>query len=146
MHGAHAPRMNVLPLTVVCYACHPGIRTQCQRDIHFSNNIFCTDCHGDMTAVADPARTPWVTEPRCGTCHNVPGHQYEQAGTLYRNSRGHSNVHCPACHGSPHAITPSVMAVDNAQAIALQGHAGVIDTCTVCHTQPPGTFFHSVGD
>ena len=147
MHGAHAPRMGPASfLSEVCYACHPGIRTKCQRDVHFSNNITCTGCHGNMTAVADPTRTPWVSEPRCSNCHNVPGHQYEQANTLYRNSLGHSSIHCTSCHGSPHAITPTVMAADNAQAIMLQGHAGVINTCTVCHTSVPGSFFHSVGD
>jgi hypothetical protein len=146
MHGAHASRMGSVNLPEVCYACHPGIRTKCQRDVHFSHGITCTDCHGDMTAVASPARTPWATEPRCGGCHSVPGHQYEQANTLFRNSLGHGNVHCPSCHGSPHAITPTVTAVDNAQAIMLQGHAGEIDTCTVCHTSPPGSFFHSQDD
>jgi hypothetical protein len=147
MHGAHAPRMGpVQYLGEVCYACHPGVRTKCQRDIHFSNGVTCSDCHGPMTAVADPNRVPWATEPRCGSCHNVPGHDYEQPNTLYRNSIGHSGVHCAACHGSPHAITPTVTEVDNAQAIALQGHAGKIDTCTVCHTVVPGNFFHRVSD
>jgi hypothetical protein len=146
MHGAHASRMGSVNLPEVCYACHPGVRTQCQRDVHFSHGITCTNCHGDMTAVADPARTPWATEPRCGSCHSVPGHQYEQANTLFRNSIGHGSVHCPSCHGSPHAITPTATAVDNVQATTLQGHSGVIDTCTVCHTSPPGSFFHSVED
>jgi hypothetical protein len=146
MHGAHASRMGSVNLPEVCYACHPGVRTKCQRDVHFSNGITCTNCHGDMTAVANPARTPWATEPRCDNCHHVAGHQYEQANTLFRNSVGHGGVHCSSCHGSPHAITPTVTGVDNAQALALQGHAGKIDTCTVCHTSPPGSFFHSVGD
>jgi hypothetical protein len=146
MHGAHASRMGQINLPEVCYACHPGIRTKCQRDVHFSHGVTCTQCHGDMTAVADPARTPWATEPRCGSCHNRPGFDFEQPGVLYRNSVGHSGVRCVSCHNSPHAITPTVTDVDNAQAIALQGHAGVIDTCTVCHTQPPGSFFHRVDD
>jgi hypothetical protein len=99
-----------------------------------------------MTAVASPTRTPWVTEPRCGDCHHAPGHEYEQPGKLFRESIGHGSVHCASCHGSPHAITPSVIGADNVQAMTLQGHAGVIDTCTVCHTSPPGSFFHSVED
>jgi hypothetical protein len=147
MHGAHASRMGQISLPEVCYACHPGVRTKCQRDVHFSNGITCTNCHGDMTAVANPSRVPWATEPRCDDCHTRAGFQFEQANTLYRNSVGHANVHCSACHGSPHAITPTVTAVDNAQAINLQGYAGVINNCTVCHTPgPPGSFFHSVDD
>jgi hypothetical protein len=147
MHGAHAPRMGPASfLPEVCYACHPGIRTRCQRDVHFSGGITCSNCHGDMAAVANPSRQPWITEPRCDNCHSRPGFQFEQPGTLYRNSLGHKNIHCTSCHGSPHAITPTVMAVDNAQALMLQGHAGVIDTCTVCHTSVPGSFFHAVED
>jgi len=148
MHHAHAPRMAVLGVDVVCYACHPGLRTQCLRDVHFSNGMVCEDCHGDMNAVADPSRLPWQTEPRCSDCHPrspMPGFELEQPNTLYRNSRGHHGVECEACHGSPHAITPTIMPEDNAQAIALQGHAGKIDTCTVCHTATPDDPFpHSL--
>ena len=149
MHGAHAPRMAQASLTVACYACHPGVRTQCLRDVHFSKGMTCLDCHGDMTVVADPSRTPWTTEPRCETCHAATapaGFQFEQPGTLYRNSKGHYNIMCAACHGSPHAITPTMKIEDNIQAIAVQGHPGTINTCTVCHSQPPGDSFpHSVG-
>jgi hypothetical protein len=146
MHGAHANRMGSVNLPEVCYACHPGVRTQCQRDVHFAHGTTCTDCHGGMQAVASPARRPWLDEPRCGNCHTRTGFDFEQAGTLFRNSVGHGGVHCEACHGSPHAITPTVTEVDNVQAISLQGHAGVINTCTVCHTTVPGSFFHKVED
>ncbi|RJP36385.1 MAG: hypothetical protein C4547_07490 [Phycisphaerales bacterium] len=147
MHLAHAPRMGGLPFEEACYACHPGARTKCQRDVHFDRGIGCTDCHGDMEAVGDPNRNPWLDEPRCGDCHRRPGFEFEQPGTLYRNSVGHKKVHCAACHGSPHAITPTVTEVDNLQAQTLQGHPGVIDTCTVCHRDgPPGQFFHKVND
>ncbi len=147
MHGAHASRMGPVSfLGEACYACHPGVRTQCQRDVHFANGVTCSDCHGDMNAVADPMRVPWMTEPRCGSCHTRPGFQFEQPNTLYRMSVGHKGIQCMTCHGSPHAITPTVTDVDNAQALRLQGHAGPIDTCTVCHTVVPGAFFHSVDD
>ncbi len=148
MHGAHASRMTV-PLTVACYACHPGIRTQCLRDIHFSKGMTCTSCHGQMTDVADPSRLPWQTEPRCETCHAATapaGYQFEQAGTLFRNSKGHHNIMCATCHGSPHAITPTIRIEDNVQAIAIQGHAGTINTCSVCHSEVPGDPFpHRIG-
>jgi hypothetical protein len=148
MHGSHATRMNI-PLTVSCYACHPGIRTQCHRDIHFSKGMTCVSCHGQMSDVANPARIPWETEPRCESCHAAmapAGYQFEQPGTLYRNSKGHRNIMCAACHGSPHAITPTIRIEDNIQAIAIQGHAGTLNTCSVCHSEVPGDPFpHKVG-
>jgi hypothetical protein len=148
MHSAHAPRVADLGLTNKCYACHPGVRTNCQRDVHYAAGIACTDCHGGMTAVGDPARVPWLDQPRCGACHSRQSFEFEQPGTLYRNSKGHAGIHCAACHGSPHAVGPAVTEVDNAQAINLQGHAGVINDCTVCHGAggPPGAFFHRLSD
>jgi hypothetical protein len=149
MHTAHAPRMAQANLDVACYACHPGFKTQCLRDVHYLNGMTCVSCHGDMTAVADPARTPWVNEPSCGACHTSmapAGFEFEQPNTLFRNSKGHHDVMCASCHGSPHAITPTNTIEDNIQAITVQGHAGVIDTCTVCHTQTPNESFpHRAG-
>jgi hypothetical protein len=151
MHTAHASRFTpaVLAQTggVNCYACHPGIKTQCQLDIHYAKGIHCGDCHGTMTAVGDPARTPWVSEPKCADCHNTPGHQYEEPGKLFKQSRGHNGVMCASCHGSPHAITPTVTAPDNVQAITIQGYAGTIDNCVVCHkSRPDDGFNHSLGE
>ena len=146
MHGSHATRMSRLKLATPCYACHPGIRTKCMRDVHYSRGMTCTTCHGQMATVAGANRRPWVDEPRCDSCHHRAGSQYEQAGTLYRNSKGHQGIHCAACHGSPHAITPTDRTItnnDNVQAIALQGAAGTIRKCTVCHrTQPDDAFPH----
>jgi hypothetical protein len=147
MHTAHAPRMATAGLAVSCYACHPGVKTQCLRDVHYSKGMTCTSCHGDMAALGVATRTPWVDEPRCGNCHTRAGFQFEQANTLFKASIGHNGVHCEACHGSPHAITPTTVAADNVQAIALQGHAGTINACTVCHTQTPGdSFNHTPSD
>lgn len=145
MHLAHAPRMSQLPVTLgeECYACHPGVRTKCLRDVHAAAGMNCKSCHTSMTAVGDPARRPWMDEPNCGSCHQAqhPTWEFEEPGKLYRASRGHRGVQCAACHGSPHAITPTVMAVDNVQAVTIQGHAGRIDTCTVCHQQTPSDPF-----
>lgn len=147
MHKSHAPRTANMSTEAACYSCHPGPQTQCFRDVHKSNGMNCTSCHGSMTAVGNPTRKPWVDEPRCGNCHNVPGHQYEQPGKLFRDSVGHNGVKCIACHGSPHVIAPSTEARDNVQAIGLQGHAGTINTCSVCHTrQPEHAFNHTPGD
>lgn len=146
MHGAHANRMGPAQmLASECYACHPGVRTSCQRDVHTANGISCIQCHGGMAAVAAPGRTPWVTEPRCDSCHQRAGFEFEQPGTLFRDSIGHGGVKCVTCHSSPHAVTPTTTTVDNLQSVRLQGHTGVINSCTVCHTsQPDEGFFHSV--
>lgn len=149
MHLAHASRMSQAGLANECYACHPGVRTKCQRDVHLSHGLACNDCHTSMTAVGDPARRPWIDEPTCGGCHQAqhPTWEFEEPGKLYRDSRGHRGIHCSACHGSPHAITPTVTVLDNIQAIAIQGHAGRIDTCTVCHrTTPSDPFPHRLTD
>jgi hypothetical protein len=52
-------------------------------------------------------------------------------------STGHGNVMCSACHDSPHAIYPSREPRDNANMIALQGHAGTLSDCRVCHGVVP---------
>jgi hypothetical protein len=118
-----------------CYLCHPGQQTQCLRDVMYSKGVTCIDCHGGTAAVADPARRPWIDLPRCGTCH---ASQFaENPGKRYRDSVGHGGLYCESCHGSPHAILPTVQYNDNIQNIALQGHPGTLDTCTVCHTQIP---------
>lgn len=118
-----------------CYLCHPGQQTQCLRDTMKAQGMTCTNCHGGTAQVADPSRRPWIDEPKCGSCH---GAQYaEEAGKLYRNSVGHGGLYCEACHGSPHAILPSLEPNDNIQNIALQGHAGTLSDCTVCHASVP---------
>jgi len=143
MHTAHAPRMAELGLKNECYACHPGIRTLCQRDIHLSRGMACNDCHVSMLAVGDPGRRPWIDEPLCGSCHQAdhPTWEFEEPGKLFKESRGHRGIMCASCHGSPHAITPTITAADNVQAITAQGHAGRIDTCTVCHSEVPSDPF-----
>lgn len=151
MHGAHAPRMEAVKETGAntCYSCHPGNRTQCQRDIHSARGMSCVNCHGDEYAVGNTNRRPWVDEPQCGSCHKSrkPNFDFEPPGVLFRNAKGHGGVACAACHGSPHAITPTVTATDNEQALLLQGFAGVIRDCKVCHINTPReSFFHKIDD
>jgi len=131
IHDKHAEE------TQDCYSCHPGNQTQCLRDVMSQppTSYWCTNCHGDMQNVAQPSRTPWSDEPRCETCHDP---QYaENPGTLYRMSTGHGGLYCENCHNSTHAILPSREGRDNLQAIALQGYAGPIGECTVCHLTTP---------
>lgn len=112
----------------------------------------------------NPPRTPWVNEPRCESCHTgdaliqmgnkirqrvaydpadssaapriATNRRFaEEAGILYRNSRGHGGLACQACHGSTHAEWPIAdpKANDNIAATQLQGHIGPIIECTACH-------------
>ena len=127
------------------------------------NAIQCQSCHGNMTKVGDPKRIGWLQEPNCQACHfsgtrntsavDTSGNLVKPtdvrfatspdtpaAGfSLYRFSKGHGGMQCEACHGATHAEYPSTHANDNLESIALQGYAGTVRECTVCHATPPLT-------
>jgi hypothetical protein len=135
IHEAHGEETNN------CYKCHPGTNTQCLRDTMHTAGMICQDCHGSVAQVGSSiaqGREPWLEEPQCGdaACH---GSNYaEEAGKLFKNSKGHGGLFCSACHGSPHAIYTSEEPRDNAQIVALQGYAGILTECSVCHgVNPP---------
>ena len=48
-------------------------------------------------------------------------------------------MQCESCHGATHAEYPSSHVNDNLQSIALQGYAGTVRECTVCHSTVPMT-------
>ena len=126
-----------------CYDCHPGPATQCNRSAisdmgPSGTNPNCQKCHGNLTQVATSikqGRQPWLQEPTCTQCHDS---KFKTNQPLYRNSTGMGGVYCAACHNSPHAWWPSMLAVDNTQPIRLQGKARGIGNCQVCHTNSPG--------
>ena len=130
MHQRHAEETNN------CYMCHPGPQTQCLRDVMAErHSLTCQACHGGMLEVAssiEAGREPWLQEPRCETCHGTA--YAESPNTLYRNSHnGHGGLYCESCHNSTHAIVPSREERDNRQNVALQGFAGTLQRCYVCH-------------
>jgi hypothetical protein len=132
MHGKHgAAGVND------CYLCHPGQQTQYLRDIMYQKGLTCVDCHGNITAVANPTRVPWVDLPRCGDalCHGA--NYAENPGKRYRDSVGHGGIYCEGCHGSAHAILPTLQPNDNLQNAALQGFPGTLKDCRVCHIVLP---------
>ncbi len=136
IHSSHADR------GAACYDCHPGDKTQCSRSLaHTAPDGNCTTCHGQMSdvggSILNGTRTPWAGEPKCYTCHNVAS-QVDTGDALYRNSRGHGNMFCSACHGSPHAMVPTSKASDNYQAIQDQSAAYTIGDCRVCHQTSRG--------
>ena len=86
----------------------------------------------DVAQSIEQGRRPWLDEPRCQTCHGA--NYAELPGTLYRHSNnGHGGLYCSACHTSPHAILPSREERDNRQNVVLQGYAGTLRSCNVCH-------------
>ena len=142
MHRRHAEE------TDDCYKCHPGPRTRCLRDVMSQHyGLTCQSCHGHTSDVAnsiEQGRQPWLQEPRCQTCH---GANYAEApNTLYRNSHnGHGGLYCEACHTSTHAILPSREERDNRQNTVLQGFAGTLQKCFVCHGYiPSGSGPHGI--
>jgi hypothetical protein len=123
----------------------------------------CQSCHGNMSKVGDPARVGWLQQPNCQACHfdgqrttsavDAAGKLVQPADTrfatnpntpaagfsLFRFSKGHGGLQCEACHGATHAEYPSSHLNDNLQSIALQGYAGTVHECTVCHATVPVT-------
>jgi hypothetical protein len=139
IHGYHASK------GATCYDCHPGATTKCNRSlahIGSSGDGNCITCHGDMASVASTiksgSRVPWVGEPKCVTCHaGVSGGDTNTI--LYRNAKGHGNLYCTVCHGSPHAMYPSREAKDNFQPNQYQGSKiKTIGSCGVCHKNSRG--------
>jgi hypothetical protein len=144
IHGSHATR------SAACYDCHPGASTSCNRsEAHTADNGNCTACHLGMSEVASSivsdSRIPWVTEPKCASCHT--GVQDVDTGAvLYRNATGHGGMYCAACHGSPHAMVPSLQQTDNAQFVQYQSTAVSLGSCAVCHESSHGEDLEEFGE
>jgi len=106
----------------------------------------CESCHtGDAVShLGDSIRLPqaWEGDIDIATPRAAVNKRFaENNGALYRNSLGHGGVACEGCHGSTHAIWPNALpsSNDNVAANQLQGHAGTISECAVCHTSLPLT-------
>jgi hypothetical protein len=103
-----------------CQNCHTGTAVENAGLIRYANAY--TDA-----GILRPAVNPiFATNP------NQPAPGFD----LYRFSTGHGGLYCEACHGSTHAEFPSSHRNDNLQSIQVQGHAGVVSECTVCHASP----------
>jgi hypothetical protein len=125
-----------------CQSCHTGDAVNTNR-AGIANPIVSSDGIRLLQAYSanDPLATPYVSpnsrfaEP---TALNPPNPNGTHR-VLYRLSTGHGGVLCEACHGSTHAEWPvlpsagATIANDNMAPIDLQGHAGKITECGVCH-------------
>ncbi|HKM35929.1 MAG TPA: hypothetical protein VJY54_14470 [Lachnospiraceae bacterium] len=143
IHGFHANKMSQSKIEPECYSCHPGPVSQCYRGIMSMSGISCVNskCHGDMTNIAvsqSQGREAWLQEPNCSNCHKE---KYGvNNGLLYSNSylmnsytEMNGFILCESCHNSPHAEWTSQNPKDNLLPISLQGFAGFIEKCSVCH-------------
>jgi mono/diheme cytochrome c family protein len=114
---------------------------------------------GAATLAEVQPRTPWLQQPDCLTCHvNFAPPEADSAFNvwtagaelLYRNRRDESgSIHCPACHGSPHAEYPATNPYekerDNFGPRQYQGNPyplGANRNCKVCHTIDMDTDLH----
>jgi hypothetical protein len=93
-----------------------------------------------VAASTKTGRIPWVNEPSCSSCHAGVSDAGSEAA-LYRNSTGHGNMMCTACHGSPHAMVPSLKDADNYQAMQYQPYSKspkTLGSCGTCHHSSRG--------
>ena len=132
-------------------------------DANGNAEMGCQSCHGKMSKVGESTRVGWLQQPNCQACHfdgkrtlsavDPAGNLVKPADvrfattpntpaagfSLFRFSKGHGGKQCESCHGATHAEYPSSHTNDNLQSIALQGYAGTVRECTVCHSTPPMT-------
>ena len=123
--GARRPWLD-LPRCGSCHASDAVTKTPAPTDVAVAadglrfTTAFAT---GDASASPLVAANPRFTE---------------EAGKLYRKSKGHGGLACEACHGSTHAIWSSADSGNDAVApSALQGHAGTVAECSTCHLAAP---------
>ena len=159
--GASTTLDNATDPAGSCYQCHPGVNTKCQRGT--MSGVACYQCHGNLSRVATATRQGWLDVPNCQMCHQN-GTTYASTFTstdlgpngtqrtstdatfatnpdvpstgfsLYRFSKGHGSTECSACHGSQHAEYPTNQPNDNVYSTNLQGYAGRLTECSVCHS------------
>jgi hypothetical protein len=122
------------------------------KRVPWANEPKCQSCHiGDAMSVLATDRSDMIVAgdgvrllqafARSAVNQEVlsniqaPASRFAENNNLYRLSKGHGGLMCKACHGATHAEWPNANpnANDNVAAVQLQGHAGTITECTVCH-------------
>ena len=144
IHGLHAnvvdPTLGVIMDTVQtrdgCYRCHPGPKTQCLRGAMGSlqttagtNAIECQSCHGNLTALASPARTGWFDEPNCQSCHT--GLASATNTTLAYTSAFSSGTTLRTPADATFATNPNSPDTGHSLFRTSSGHGGL--QCESCH-------------
>jgi hypothetical protein len=109
-----------------CQSCHTG---DAKNHLSLADaSLMASD--GIRTLLAFDASDS-AASPRKATASRFA----ENAGTLFRYSKGHGGVACEGCHNSTHAIWPNPIDThnDNVASRQLQGHSGTLTDCTTCH-------------
>lgn len=137
-----------------CGACHLGNGNKTQKT---SPDFYSAGVMRTAFDETDPAATPRISDlanpdaarfavplSKPDFTHNIVQYlkapqnfQLDLQTRLFRLGKdAHGQVACGACHGAAHAIWPNrdPSANDNVTALQLQGHAGYIDDCSVCHS------------
>lgn len=135
-------------LSMQCQSCHgPMSQVGLSTRQGWLNEPQCGNCHtgtavnnsGQIryTNTYDPGTGQWRIPANANFSTNAdtpaPGLN------LYRFSKGHGGLQCEGCHGSTHAEYISSHDSDNIASVEIQGHAGKLAECTVCHATVPAT-------
>ncbi len=101
-----------------CQNCHTGTATLNSGQIRYAN------------AYSSPGIRRVAADATFATNADTPAPGF----SLFRLSKGHGGLACEACHGATHAEYPATAgANDNETTVRLQGHAGMLAECAICH-------------
>ncbi len=143
LHGnARLPdgqRLDDVNTRASCYTCHPGAATRCLRGAmgkaigaDGEAMMSCQDCHGSMSEVGSPARSGWLEEPNCQSCHT--GDAVSNAGAIRFTNVFDVPGHPRTTNNQLFATTPDVPATGLSLYRFSTGHGGL--ECSACHGSP----------
>jgi hypothetical protein len=112
-----------------CQSCHVG-DAKSVTTMNRTDHIVANDGIRNLLAYTKSSATAASV-----SLIDAPSSRFAENQKLYRLSKGHGGVLCQGCHGGTHAEwpNPNPAANDNVAASQLQGHAGTLIECTVCH-------------
>lgn len=122
-----------------CYTCHPGAATRCLRGAmgkaigaDGESRMSCQDCHGSMAMVGDPARTGWLQEPNCQSCHT--GDAVSNTGAIRFDNVFDTPGHFRTTPNQRFATAPNTPLAGFSLYRFSEGHGGL--DCAACHGSP----------
>jgi BACON domain-containing protein len=132
-----------------CYSCHPGSKTQCLRgamatlkDAKGVNLIECQSCHGNLSAVAAPARKGWLDEPSCQMCHT--GTAVVNSGQIVYTSVFSSGTTPRVAADQTFATNANTPATGLSMYRFSAGHGGL--QCEACHNSTHAEYTSAIAN
>ncbi|NTV96513.1 MAG: hypothetical protein HGA75_14040 [Thiobacillus sp.] len=130
-----------------CQSCHGKMsNVGSSTRVGWFDQPNCQACHHDgkreTTAVSSSGTLNTWSDARFATNANTP----VTGVSLYRFSKGHGGLQCESCHGATHAEysgaakdpnLPLNHYNDNLFSQDIQGHAGTVEDCKICHANQP---------